>query len=297
MKPLPASAWALITACLWPAALARGDDAHLTGLEHKGEVTTLRPANGYWSQAEPRLFLSNRTELGIPYVKPSLSVGYGMPHWLWAGVDLNAFAMPDFVQGYLGVRAAMPVLDLAFGVRDTRSFSKAFPTPATTLTRRDVLDAPGPRARYLAWEAESVAIAPLPHAALVADFIAVRTLDVPAGRYVYDESSRVVVSHPLFFVLRMAAVARLLNEGALKLGAVGEYAFGTGRSQGVWRVGPVAALQLTDHLELKAMLTLNVAGPDQLGLVLGAYGVAGLCYRWATGERRAALPWSEPIVP
>ena len=122
-------------------------------------------------------------------------------------------------------------LDLAFGVRDTGSFGKSSLTPAASFHRDDVLGGEGPKARYWAWEAELVAIAPLPHSALVVDFVGVRTLDVPVGSYVYDESYRAVVAKPLFGVLRVAAVARLLREDALKVGVLSEVVFSTGRER------------------------------------------------------------------
>jgi hypothetical protein len=256
-----------------------------------------RPENGYWSQGDPRWFVSTKSEFGMPYLKPYVSAGYGMPHWIWTGVDVNAIATFDMFQAYGGVRAATPILDLAFGARDTWSFSIPFPTPAPSFSRASLLNAPGEKARYWAWEAEAVAIAPLPYSALVADFIMVRTLDVPKGRYVYDESYRAVVKDDLFYELRVAAVARFLNEMSLKVGVLSEYVLGTGRGKPVIRLGPASSLLLTDHLEINAVLTLKVAGPDHLGLVLGAYGIAGIRYRWATGEREPKLPWSGMIIP
>jgi hypothetical protein len=235
--------------------------------------------------------------VGTPYLRPYFSAGYGLPHWIWAGVDLNAISTGEFFQSYAGLRAATPVFDLAFGVRDTWSYGKPLLAPAAHYSRADVLDAPGHPARYLAWEAEAVAIAPLPYSALVADLVIVRTLDVPAGFAVYDESYRAVVRDKLFLTLRTAAVARFLHEQCLKVGVLTEYVFDTGRSAGVVRVGPVLALQLTDHLELNAALSVAVSSPDRLGLALGAFGIAGLRYRWATGDRSPQLPWSGPLIP
>lgn len=252
-------------------------------------------SDGYWSQGEPRPFVSTRSELGIPYAKPYLSAGYGLPHWIWAGVDVNAITTLEFVQGYFGAHAALPVLDLAVGARDTLSFQKPF-LDSPPFTRSEVLDAAGEKARYWAFEAEATAIAPLPYSALVVDFILVRLLDTPADRYVYDESYRVVVNKPLFLVLRVAAVARVLNQRALKLGWMAEHVFETGRKP-VWRAGPVVALQLTNHLEAVAGVSLNVSGPDDLGLALGAYGLGGLRYRWATGEPKPELPWRGELIP
>src|SRR5262245_57142387 len=97
-------------------------------------ATTERPENGYWSVGKPRLFLSTRSEFGVPYAKPYVSAGYGLPHWIWTGVDVNSILTMDCFQVYGGVRAATPILDLAFGVRDTWSFSKPFLAPRDAYT-------------------------------------------------------------------------------------------------------------------------------------------------------------------
>jgi hypothetical protein len=255
------------------------------------------PERPYWSEGEPRLFVATNSQLGVPYIRPVLTLGYGQPHWLWTGLGVTAIVMPSFVQGAFGVYANSPLLNLSFRLRDTQSFQKPFLEPRRSFTRAEVLDAPGPNARYWAWEAEAVGTLPLPHSALVADFIMVHSMDVPAGRDVYDESYRAIVRSPLFLVLRVAALARLLNADSLKVGVLVDNIFSTGRSEAVLRVGPVGQLQVTDHLALLGTLTLNVAGPDNLGLVLGAYGLAGLEYRWATGESNPKLPWQGELIP
>jgi len=42
---------------------------------------------------------------------------------------------------------------------------------------------------------------------------------------------------------------------------------------------------------------MAVYSPDDLGLALGAYGVAGLRYQWATGERAPKAPWAGHFIP
>lgn len=280
----------VVVLCGWCEARAFADEAN-------HPASSERPENGYWSEGTPRFFFTQRSELGAPYLKPYVSVGYGLPHWIWAGLDANAITTLEFLQTYVGVRAATPVLDFAFGARHTWSYNKPFLAPSDRFTSASVLDAGGDKAQYWAWEAEVVGILPLPHAALLADFIAVGAWDVPRGRYFYDESYRAVVKDPTFFILRVAAVARFMNENAFKVGVLTETVFGTGRGQPIVRVGPALSIQLTDHLELNAAVTVAVSSPDDLGLVLGAYGVGGLRYRWSTGERRPAWPWNEKLIP
>jgi hypothetical protein len=289
-----------VTAALFSAAtvVGLGSPGRASPDMVKDTVDTLvRPRYGYFSDGAPRWFVATKSDLGTPYVKPYFSFGYGLPHWLWAGIDVNAIATLELVQGYAGLRAASPILDLAFGLRDTKSFYKPFLAPAAAYTRDDVLNGANPTARYWAWEAEAVAIAPLPHSALLADFIMVRTLDVPSGKCVYDESYRAVVKNPFFAVFRIAAVARFLGEDSFKVGFLWESVFETGRERSVVRVGPVAAIQITDHLEALGALTLPVRSPDALGPVLGSYGIAGLRYRWATGEPEPKLPWEGVLLP
>jgi len=256
-----------------------------------------RPKLGIWSEGTPRFFISQKSEFGTPYAKPYVSFGYGLPFWIWTGLDFNSILTTSMFQVYGGARLASPILDLAWGIRDTWSFDKPFLAPEKSFSRADVLNGAGDRARYWAWEAEAVLTVPLPYSAIVGDLIAIRTLDVPKDHYVYDESYRAVTKNPLFFTLRVAAVARFLKEEAFKVGVLSEYVFATGRDQIVFRLGPAASVQLTDHLEINAALTLAVSSPDHLGLVLGTYGVAGVRYRWASGEKHPKWPWQEPIIP
>jgi hypothetical protein len=274
------------------AAVRPGADALVDEVVWKAP----RPANGYWSVGRPRWFLSTKTDIGAIYAKPYFSFGYGLPHWIWVGADLNAITTLEFAQVYGGARASTPILDVAFGVRDTYSYRRPFLAPRSKFVAGD-LDVPGKNARYWAWEAEGVGIVPLPHSAVLVNYIAVGTLDVPNDRYVYDESYRAIVAPSFFQVFRAAVVLRLLREDALRLGVLSELVTSTGRSRSVFRMGPAGALQVTDHVELLGTLSVALASPDRLGVALGAYGVAGVRYRWATGERAPKWPWLGLRVP
>lgn len=275
-------------ACVVPLVAAQSGD------EEKKES---RPENGYWSEGEPRWFISQRTELGIPYAKPYVSAGYGLPHWIWAGVDMNAIITTEVLEVFSGLRLASPVFDVSFGIRDNWSFSKPFLKRADTYTRDDVFNSPGPLARYWAAELDALAILPLPYSAIGVNFVMVHAFDMPANSALYEESYRLITHDPTFYVLRFVALARVLNEGSLRFGVLTEHGFSTGRGHGVWRVGPVVSAQLTDHLQFNAGVTLKVDSPDALGLSLGAFGTAGFRYYWATGERRPELPWRGELIP
>ena len=290
---LRAAAWRIcctITFCLCAASVAAAQSSD-------AEKKESRPENGYWSEGEPRWFVSQRTELGIPYAKPYVSAGYGLPHWIWAGVDVNAILTMEVLEVFSGLRLASPVFDVSFGIRDNWSLNKPFLKQADTYTRDDVFNAPGPLARYWAAELDALALLPLPYSAIGVNFVMVHAFDMPANSALYEESYRLITHDPTFYVLRFVALARVLNEGSLRFGVLAEHGFATGRSSTVWRVGPVISAQITDHLQFNAGVTLKVDSPDALGLSLGAFGTAGFRYYWATGERRPELPWRGQVIP
>ncbi|HVZ31285.1 MAG TPA: hypothetical protein VG963_02610 [Polyangiaceae bacterium] len=281
--------------CAGGAHAQNADSAQVA--DTAGDTTeSSRPENGYWSVGEPRWFLSTKSDLGL-YAKPYFSAGYGMPHWIWAGIDLNAITTTEMGQIYAGVRAASPVFDVSFGLRDTYSYGRPFLAPRASFSSEQINGATGPNARYWAWEAEAVGFVPLPYSAIMLDAIAVGVLDAPRDRYLYEESYRAVIGDSNYFVLRAATVARVLREDALKVGLLYEWLVGTGRDKNVFRMGPAAALQLTDHLEAVGTLSVVLHSPDALGIFLGSYGLAGLRYRWATGERAPELPWRGTMIP
>jgi hypothetical protein len=289
---------ALIGAAWLRAAVAHADPSERAQAEDApaGTAQGSRPENGYWSVGEPRWFLSTKSDLGL-YAKPYFSAGYGIPHWIWAGLDVNAITTSEVGQVYAGVRAASPVFDVAFGFRDTYSYSRPFLAPRASFSADQLSNAAGPNAHYWAWEAEAVGFVPLPYSAIMLDFIAVGVLDAPRDRYLYEESYRLVIGDPNYIVWRAATVARILREDALKVGLLYEWLVATGRDQNVFRMGPAASLQLTDHLEAVGTLSVVVHSPDALGIFLGSYGLAGLRYRWATGERAPELPWRGATIP
>lgn len=280
--------------CVLSAAASAQDQA-ASPLHRQARAS--RPELGYWSEEKPRFFLSTQSEIGTLYAKPYVSAGYGIPHWLWTGVDVNAITTLGMQQVYGGVRAATPIFNLALAVRNTWSFDRPFLTPANKFKAADVDDAPGKAAEYLAFEGEAMGIVPLPYSAIVLNFVMVNIFNKPDGAYVFEESFRVVVKNPLFFALRVALLARFFGEQSFKVGVLSEYIFNTGRDHGVIRMGPIAVLQITDHLSAQAAISLTAWSPDDLGVVLGSFGLAGLRYQWATEERKPTLPWRGHLIP
>ncbi len=243
-----------------------------------------------WDQGNARPFVAARIDVGPTYGKTLVALGYGKPHWMWAGVEAFPILTSDFEALYAGARASLPFFDVAFGWRQNRSFTHGPLTPSTHYSSSDVDASSGARSRYLAWELEVSGLAPVLHGFAVFAVNVDKVLDAPPGTFLYEESTRVVISPPWVISTRLGWVYSFGESGTLKAGAVGELVVVPGRPSNVVRVGPAFVYTLTEHLELLGFLAVAVKSPDDLGLVLGAFGTGGLRYKWATGEQRPAFP-------
>lgn len=242
-----------------------------------------------WDQGHARPFVAARIDAGPTYGKALVALGYGRPHWIWAGVEAFPIITTDFEAAYAGVRASLPFFDVAFGYRQNRSFTHGALAPAATYTKGDVDNAPGSRTRYLAWELEISGVLPIAHGFAVFAVNVDKVLDPPAGMNLFEESTRVVIAPPWVYETRLGWVYSF-GDGTFKAGAIGEYLVVPGRPYNVIRAGPALLYTLTEHLELLGFLTVPVASPDSLGPILGAFGTGGIRYKWATGEARPAFP-------
>lgn len=243
-----------------------------------------------WSDGEPRLFVSARLELGL-YMKPQVAVGYGKPYWLWVGMEAYPMSTLSFGAGYAGVRAVLPFADLRVGARDTFSYYRTFLTPADRFVAGDVDSLHGGlNARYATLEAELVTALPIPTGYVVFSVAAYDAFDAPREKYLYEESLRGVMRPPYIAGGRLAYVMGFGRADFVKIGLLGEAVLLVGREATIWRVGPVAEITLTDHLDAQAALTGVVSSPDALGTWDGPFGVLGLVYRWASGDPHPAFP-------
>ena len=238
-----------------------------------------------WKDEPRRPFVATTVDAGLPYAQPSLFVGWGRPHWQWAGVEARAGTTATFAHGFVGLRAVLPFLDASFGVRETQSFRWPL------LARRerygpDAHDGEG-NARYRALDFELSGVVPVPAGFLVWDALAVRTLDVPAESDVYEESMRAIVRPPFAVNGRLGYVARV---GRASFGPLGEAVVLPDRAGPVVRAGALASVQCTPHLEAIVALTLPIASPDALAILDASSGMLGVRWRWASTERAASFP-------
>jgi hypothetical protein len=243
-----------------------------------------------WDDGEPRPFVGGYVDAGAVFARPAMQLGYGRPHWQWFGVEAYALTTNSFFAAYAGTRASLPFVDFTMGVRDTWSYVRPFVPARGAYDASDVDRADDRKARYLTLDYELSGVVPLPGGYLIWGFVASRVLDAPAGMDVFEEGLRVVLRPPFVADFRGGYVAALGHEETVKVGVLSETLVIPARRATVVRLGPVAAVTLTAHTEALFVLTAVLHSPDTLGLFDGAYGFAGVRYRWATGEKAPHFP-------
>jgi hypothetical protein len=112
--------------------------------------------------------------------------------------------------------------------------------------------------------------------------------------YLFEEAFKVIIEPPFLWRARVGYVGVLAfggeEEHALRLGVAVEGIHNPARGLFVARVGPIASLPLTCHLEMVAAAMLVVGSPDRLGLLGAEFGEFALRYRWASGDPAPAFP-------
>jgi hypothetical protein len=246
--------------------------ACVSALVAAGAVATLRVVGDmhYASDVITGALIGAAVGLGFPLLHHYKRSVLGEP--ASAGVD---------------VRFVIPWFDVRAGARGFLAFTHTFLTPAAHYSTEDLDTATGPTAKCVTLEAELSGGIPAGPGSILSVVTASSVQGVPSGRFVHEETLRVITDPPAIYRARLGYALRLGSEGAARVGAVGEVLDLPGRRELVHRAGIVASFAIDDHLEAMGLLIIPVGGPDSIGIAGGDFGELGLRYRWATGQRPA----------
>jgi hypothetical protein len=156
--------------------------------------------------------------------------------------------------------------------------------PAQSYTREDIQLEVGPRADYLALEAEVSATLPIGSGSLFGVLTGYRVELVPNDSLIYEESLRTIMKPPYIWRTRLGYLLSLGAHGAIRIGPVSEVIGMPGRHDVVVRGGLLASVLINAHLEAQASFIPVLTSPDSLGLAGGDLGQLGVRARWATGS-------------
>lgn len=284
---------ATLAALLAGRAAAAQDvmDAPVSLPGHPTAGPAILQKRSYWElSADERPFMAAMLEAGAIFYRPNLMVGYGKPFWSWVG--LEGYANIDTSGGfeYVGLRAALPLLEIRGGARYVFAASQSFLASEETFTREDVETASGPRSRYVSAELEVAGAVPFPGGVGFVVLSGYSLFGVPDGYHVYEEALHMVAEPPLLLRLRTGLLGELDRRGELRLGASVEVLHNPGRRATMVRLGPTISINLTHHLDALGSMMLVASTPDTLGLLGADLSQLALRYKWATGDRWPEFP-------
>ena len=246
-------------------------------------------------EAEPppdsttRWFLSTSIDVGFLYFRPRVSTGYGLPFSTWLGLDANPIISAEGAGGWLGVRAALPNINLRFGGRYFHSFRRSRLDPQETYTISDIERRSHPDSSYFSLEAELTGTFPAGPGVVLVELAATSVLGVPTGFFVFEETIRVVVDPPYVWRARVGYSLPFGQDGLFRVGGVVEVVGIPNRGVHILRGGLTVRVPLFRNLEARGTFIPVWASPDTLGLSGGDSFLVGIRYRWATGQ-----PWLQP---
>jgi hypothetical protein len=238
-----------------------------------------------WESGTPRAFAAGRLEAGL-HGRVLLQLGYGQPHWAWAGIQGAALVTPHTAGVEAAVRGALPFLDLQVALRRTRSFDR--PLLAARESHGEA-ELEGGHARLTVLDADLSGVVPVPGGLAAWELEWVRPLGLAAGAHAFEETWQVAVGPRGAGAFRLGWLAGPFL-GRARLGPFAEAVRLFGRDETVVRAGGALLLTLGPHLSLLASGFAPVSGPDRFDAFTATYGTLALRWAFATGDPAPGLP-------
>ena len=236
-----------------------------------------------WGAAPSRWFLSTTADVGFVYIRPRLSAGYGKPFTKWFGIDLNPVASGTHLGAYGGLRLEIPFLDIRAGVRYFRAFNHTYLEPHDHYDRIQLETDNTNVAQVITYETEADSSVPIGPGNLVMRGSLSYITNVPDGKYVFEETLRIIANPPWVWRLRGGYVLRLGDYQQHSIGMVVDVLDVPNRDDSkTVRVGPILRWVLSRRVEVRGSFVLTVYSPDRIGLVGSDFTELGVRYRWAT---------------
>lgn len=255
--------------------------------ETRTNITSQRP---YWGAGPTRFFAGVVFETGGISSKTELDIGYGKPHHMWAGLDVESQLSLRGMNTFVGARAVAPWGSVRFGPRFWTGLGQKLIEPVDVVTK-PLLDVDeGPASKYLSLDAEVSFNIPLPFGSIGALVTGYGILAVEDGYYVFEDALRVVIDPPFVGRVRLSYLAPIGTPPTMRVGGLAELVYNPGREYANVRIGPAVAVSLTHHLEAVAAAAFSVYNPDEIGVAGADLGQIGLRYRWATGDLWPEFP-------
>lgn len=229
-------------------------------------------------------FLSSALDIGLIYLRPRISLGYGNPNEDWIGLDLNPVVSLSDIGAYGGLRAQWDFINLRVGTRIAYSIQRAALQPQEHYTRdeieeRRVGEMPVTRAKYLANEVELTLTPYFGRLGILLELAVTHITLAPADRYVYEERMRVVAKPPWLLRTMLGLNIRFdWNTLPVQLTPAVEVISAYDRGTLTVRTGLMISMVITDELSVRAFFMATAVTPDSIGFEGANFGQVGI--RW-----------------
>lgn len=241
------------------------------------------PQRKPWSQGDVRTFIATTVDFGYLYLRPRASLGYGRPHSLWAGAEVNPIFSTAGIGGYVGVRAAAPFADVRFGARGFYAFERTYLPPAEHFDRYALATSTGRHAAYLTYETEANASALIGPGEINGLFSLSYVDGVPKPFYIYEETLHAVVKPPWVWRVRGGYNFFFALRGREhSFGAVVDVVGLPLRDTELIRAGFVFRISISPSLEVRGTFVPTLWSQDRIGILGGDFTELGFRWRWST---------------
>ena len=254
---------------------------------HAQEVTEESFNEPRFDAWPPCWFISTSTDLGVLYLRPRVSFGWGVPHTSWVGLDINPVLSTTAPGGYIGFRLHLDHFDFRIGSRASYSLKRSALIPKNSYTEDEVFIRPSerldPRSAYVAGESEVTFDVPLGPGSIGGELAGTLIGFSPEDRFVFEERLRVVVDPPWVVKARLGyEIPFSVKTVRVRLQPAGEILFAKSRDEPTVRAGVLLNFPLAPRLSIRANYLATVSSPDQLGFTGNNFGEVTLRWRWAT---------------
>jgi hypothetical protein len=237
-----------------------------------------------WSRQPSRWFVATEVDLGVLFATPRVQFGYGKPHHLYVGLDVNPTISLSSLGGYTGLRLRHPIVELSVGTSIVYSFRRTTLPRQASYRRDEVNLRNGPLARYTVVESELQLEIPAGTGEIITEIHGLMIVGAPQGRNLFEEGIDQVVQPPFAARFRGGYALELGERLPTRVGVVGESILLPDRGEVVWRAGLLIRIRIDYRLEIRGNFVAVLASPDPLGLNAGEFAELGLRWRWASGQ-------------
>jgi hypothetical protein len=290
MRSLAITAFAVAILMVAPRAYAQDfSDSGTVSPSTAGrdDIGAQRP---YWGAGPVRAFAAGSFDTAGIGMRTGLDLGYGRPHYQWAGLEASSGISLKGMSFSAAARAQAPWGHVRFGPRFFTAINQKLIPEVEVVTRPLLEVSEGLRSKYLSLDGEVNVNIPLPVGTLgiLADVYGI--FGVPDGYYLFEDALRTVIEPAFVGRGRISYLAGIGKPATLRVGGVAEVIFNPGRDLYNVRTGPAVAVSLTHHLEAVGVAAFSVFNPDEIGLAGADVGQIGFRYKWASGDLWPEFP-------